>query len=183
MIDLDIKAADLERVALDIGATEAQVKKALNTTLNKMAAWVKTRTTKSLADDLQIKQKVVRRRIKAMKRKGGGMAGVWYGLNDIAMIYLGAKQTAGGVRASGGRFEKGAFIPRGVHQVFKRVGAKRMMTKGRYKGKLRQPIEVVESAIEDKSIKTLNDTINAAAFEAQFFKVFEHELQWRMQTR
>ena len=183
MIDLDISGQDLYRLAVDVGATEDVAQRALKSTLNKMAAWVKTRTTRSLSDALQIKQHVIRRRVKAMKRS----AGVWYGLNDLSMIYLNARKAAGGVRADGDRFERGAFIAHGVGSkalgVFKRAGAKRLMTKGRSKGKMRQPIEKVSAAIEQASLQTLNSTINAAEFEARFFQVYEHELQWRMQTR
>jgi hypothetical protein len=88
------------------------------------------------------------------------------------MIYLGAKQLGSGVSASGGRFVKGAFIAEmrgGTAHVFKRQGTARL------------PIDKQEAEIEQTSDRFIQHDALGAEFEAQFFKVFEHELKW--QTR
>lgn len=172
MISTEIDARDLDRLVVELAATHEQVKRALNSTLRKMAAWVRTRSVRGLSKELGIKQKTIRRRLRSIKARptanGGAEVKVWYGLDPIALVHLGAKQSGKGVRASGGRFVQGAFIAKG--QVFKR------------KGKERLPLEKQSADIVDKSERFLDDgLLNSAAFEAQFFKTFEHELKW--QTR
>ncbi len=177
MINFEIDSAGINRIALDIAATEDQTRKALRSTLNKMAAWLRVRSVKGMSKALEIQQRVIRRRLKAVKFQDtadGGVAKVWYGLNPVAMIYLGAKKAPGGVAASGGRFVAGAFIAKGrgkgSPQVFKRVGKDRL------------PLHREEAAIQKQSSSYLEGgVVKSAEFEAQFWKTFEHELKWRTQ--
>ncbi len=176
MLNLQIDAAGVNQLALNLAATEQQAKKALRSTLNKMAAWVRTRSMKGMSKALQIQQKIIRRRLKAVKFRDtpdGGAAKVWFGLNPVGMIYLGAKQTSSGVSAQGGRQVKGAFIAQGKgggRQVFKRVG------------KARLPIQKQTAKIQQPSEQYIEKgVLTSAEFEAQFWKTFEHELKW--QTR
>ncbi len=182
MIDFEISAASLDQLARNVAATEGETKKALRSTLNKMAAWLRVRSVKGLSKTLQIQQKIIRRRLKAVKFRptsDGGVAKVWFGLNPVAMIYLGAKEKrgpGGGVAASGNRFVKGAFIAKGgksgAKQVFKRAGKSRL------------PLVREEAAIQTDTSKYLDKgTIGSADFEAQFWKTFEHELQWQMRKQ
>lgn len=176
MIDFEVDSSRITQMALDIAATEKQATKALRSTLNKMAAWLRVRSVKGMSKTLEIQQKIIRRRLKAIKFKqtnDGGVAKVWYGLNPVGLIWLGAKQTGAGVQASGGRFVPGAFIAKGKggkQQVFKRRGSARL------------PLDKQQAAIKNPTEKYLESgLLNGAEFEAQFWKVFEHELQW--QTR
>lgn len=178
MIDINIDARQLERVVVDLAATDAEVRKALNSTLRRMASWVRTRSARGLSGELAIQQKIVRRRIKSarLQRQGDGASvKVWYGLNPISLIWLQPRQSGAGVKAAGGRFVDGGFISqgkRGGRQVFKR------------KGKARLPIEKQRAEIEPKAAGFLESRVlKAAEFEAQFFKTFEHELKWRTQTQ
>lgn len=176
MINLQIDSAQLDRMAQDIAGTEQQIRQALNSTLRKMAAWVRTRSVKGLSEELQIQQKLIRRRLRLLKVKqttAGPQVTLWYGLDKMALIYLQAKRTSSGVSAAGGRNVSGAFIakgPAGGRQVFKRRGAARL------------PIAKQGADIEQPADQFLQSKlINASAFESQFFKTFEHELSWRMQ--
>lgn len=176
MIDFEIDSSKLNQLVLDVAATEKQAAKALRSTLNKMAAWMRVRSIKGLSKSLEIQQKIIRRRLKAVKFKqtaDGGVAKVWYGLNPVGLIWLGAKQTGVGVQAAGGRVIPGAFIARGKtgkKQVFQRRGSARL------------PLDKKQAAIKEPSEKYLETgLVGSAQFEAQFWKVFEHELQW--QTR
>ena len=105
----------------------------------------------------------------------GAEAGVWYGLNPVALIRLGARQTSTGVSARGGRKVDGAFIARargGGAQVFKRKGRERL------------PIVVQAADIEARATDYIQDDLaGARAFEQQFHRVFEHEIQWQMRKR
>lgn len=178
MIDLQIDSESLHQVALDLAATDAQAQQALNSTLGKMAGWLRSKSVKGLSQHLAVQQKVIRRRLKSFRiqrRANGSEVTVWYGLDPIALIYLQAKQGKDGVKAYGGRFVKSGFIAQGRNdnrQVFKR------------RGKARLPIDKQRAAIEDKATTYIEDQLlGAADFEARFFKTFEHELQWRMRKQ
>lgn len=168
VIELDVEAIGIDQTINDLGATEAQVKAALKSTLTKMASWLRTRSVRGLSKALEVQQKVLRRRLKtfrAVLSTDGGSITVWYGLNPISLISLGARQTRRGVTA--GRHKRpGAFIAKG--QVFKR------------KGKSRLPLVKQELDIKDKSETYIEDNVlGDIEFERQFFTVFERELRWR----
>lgn len=153
-------------------ATEKQVERALRSTLGKMAKWVRTRSIRSLQQNLKIPQKILRRRIKVMKRRTGNSIAIFYGENAVAAILLKPKKTSTGVTAAGRDFP-GAFIANGKggkQQVFKRSGSARLPL-------VRQEVEIKKDT--DEFLE--REFITAAAFAEQFYKVFEHEIEW--QTR
>lgn len=177
IIDLDLDAQGIEQVVRDLQATEGHVRQALNSTLRKMASWMRTRSVRGLSDHLKVQQKVLRRRLKSFQLRrsaDGASITVWYGLNPIALIHLGARQHKRGVTA--GRHQvPGGFIANGRNgsrQVFKRRGQSRL------------PIDKQTLDIQDKANTYLEDhVIGDVAFEQQFQKTFEHELRWRMQRQ
>lgn len=175
---IEISTTEIERVASSLGATPQIAEKAMNSTLAKMATWLKTRSIKGLSKTLIMQPKIIRRRLKTLRlHKGanGSFARIWYGLDPVSLINLQARQTKQGVRAYGGRFVKSAFITKGRNgnkQVFKRVGAARLPIK-------KQTDPILQKA--DHYLDT--DAINSADFMQQFFKVLEHELTWRTQTQ
>lgn len=170
IIELDLEAQGIGQVVADLKATEQQVKRALRTTLTRMASWMRTRSVRGLSKHLEIQQGVLRRRLKTFRVSMSGdnaSITVWYGLNPISLIYLGARQTKRGVTA-GKHKRDGAFIAK--RQVFKRRSGDRL------------PIDKQELDIEDKANSYLEDrVIGDAEFEQQFFAVFERELRWRTQ--
>lgn len=177
MIELDLEAQDIQNVIFDLQATEAQVNRALSSTLGKMAAWMRTRSVRGLSKELQVQQKIIRRRLKTFRMSrtsNGASIRVWYGLDPIALIHLKARQTQRGVTA-GRHSRDGAFIRRGRNgneQVFKRRGAGRL------------PLDKQRLDVEDKAATYLEDEIiGGLAFQSQFFKTFEHELRWRTRTQ
>jgi hypothetical protein len=171
MLALDVRAPDLDRVIKDLAATEKQAQKALNSTLRKMATWLRTRELKGLSKELQLQQKILRRRLKSARLRvtgNGAQIGVWFGLNPVALIYLQPKKRAGGIGASGNRYVPGAFMakaPAGASQVFKRRGTARL------------PIDKQEAEVQRDAEPHIERALDAE-FENQFMKVFEHELQW-----
>ena len=178
LVELDIRQDGLEQIVRDLAATEAQTTKAIRCTLVKMGAWLRTRSARGLSEELKMQQKVIRRRLKQFKvqaRPDGATLKVWYGLDPVALIYLKAKQNATGVSANGGREVKSGFIARGRGgnlQVFKR------------KGDARLPIQKQSADVDIKARDFLErQVVSNAEFEAQFFRVFEHELTWRMRTQ
>ena len=178
LVNLDIDADQLHSVIDALAATERQAQQALNSTLPKIAAWMRGKSVKGLAGVTNVPQKVIRRRLKTFrlsKSASGSSITLWYGLDPVGMIYLNAKQGSGGVRAYGGRFVKSGFIAtpsNGKRQVFKRRGTARL------------PIDKQNAEIADKAGIYIEDRVfGTAEFEARFFQIFEHELSWRMQTQ
>lgn len=176
-ISLDIQAIGLGAIIEELRATEKQVDRALASTMGKMSSWLRTRSVRGLSDELAVAQKIIRRRLKTFRvqRTASGQSiTIWYGLDPVALIHLGARQTKRGVTAGKHRRD-GAFIatgPKGGRQVFKRRGAERL------------PIGKQSLDVQDKAQTFLEDSImGAAEFEARFFKTFEHELKWRTRTQ
>ena len=113
MVDLHSDKAGLQRAAQELGATDAQVLQAVRSTISNMARWARSRSVRELAGGLVVPQEILRPRIKAQRLRRtatGAEADVWYGLNPVALIRLGAGRTRAGVSAKGGRHIEGAFI-------------------------------------------------------------------------
>lgn len=176
-MELRIEAPGLGAVVAELGATEKQVEAALRSTLGKMAAWMRVLSIRGLSKQLQVSAKVMRRRLKAFKLRktaDGSSVAVWYGLDPIALIHLGARQTRAGVTA-GKHKRPSAFIARGANesrQVFKRTGKPRL------------PIEKQTLSIQEKAEAWIEDAlIGGPEFERKFMAFFEHELKWRTQIQ
>lgn len=175
--DIRIDTHELNRLVSDLAVTDRQAQQALSSTLAKMTAWLRGQSSKGLAKAARIPLRVVRRRMKTFRlarSASGSSVTLWYGLNPVGVIYLGAKQTKAGVNAAGGRSYRSAFIKtiKGGRQVFQRAGRARL------------PIKKVEAEIEAEANSYFDgDLLGSAEFEERFFRIFEHELQWRMQTQ
>lgn len=178
MINLQVDALPLNVLATELGATEEQVRKALRSTVNKLAAWLRTRAARTLSAELRIKQNVLRYRLKKMKPKvgpGGTIGGLWIGLNDLDLKYLGAKQDSTGVTARGQSFKQAFLGPRPGTKARKLNGHAFRRT-----GTSRLPIDKVELPIQSEAEKALESAVlEFRAFEVQFYKTFEHEIKWR----
>lgn len=179
-IDLEIDAQNLQQVVDELSANEAQIKRALNSTLSKMADWLKAKSVKGLSAELKIQQNILRRRIRRfnmVRNSTGSEIRVFYGLDPISLIYLNPKKSGRGIKVGTGRFVSGAFIAPAPNayigkQVFKRVG------------KARLPIKKQVADIKDQSDVYIEDELlGTAEFDAQFLKFFEHELKWQTRTQ
>lgn len=168
MVRIDVEIAGGQQIVEELQATHKQVEAALRSTVRKVAGWLRTRAYRGLAPALDIPIKVLRRRLKTFALKtspDGTQMTLWFGLNPVGLIYLGAKQTKAGVTAYK-RKVPGGFIAKG--QVFKRTG----------KGRL--PIERQAADVQDQAQIYLEDELLADAdVERRFFQVFESELKWR----
>ncbi|MGE4169142.1 MAG: phage tail protein [Candidatus Margulisiibacteriota bacterium] len=177
LIDLDIHEGEINQVIEDLAATPAQVEKAMTSTVNRMARWLKTQSARGLSTHLQIPQSILRRRLKNFRlRKSPGTTemNVWYGLNPVSFIRLKPKQTVSGVQA-GRHSVEGGFIASGKsgnRHVFKRRGSKRL------------PIDAQYLDIEDQAVVFIDDHLMGSSnFDTVFLETFERELAWRTQTQ
>jgi Prophage minor tail protein Z (GPZ). len=171
---VEVDARQVGALADELGATEAQLEAALKSAYGRMARWLRTRAVRGLSAHLGVQQKILRGRIRTFRLQGGVSTGgdgakVWFGLQPISLMRLGARQTAQGVRA-GGRMYPGAFIAtvNGRRGVYRRVGKERV------------PLEAVTLDISDKALTYVEDElIGTAEFDAQLQKFIEHEIRWR----
>lgn len=189
MPELLIDSSGLAAISLELGATPAHCNAALRSTLKRMATWLKALSLRGLPKELDVPLKVLRKRLKTFRlhaSSDGTTVTVFYGLDPVALIHMTPKKTADGVQAGQKRHVTGGFIAKafnGKRQVFKREGAKRIMTKGVNAGKLKQPLVNQKADIKDAAETWIEDKlVGAIAFEKRFFDTFRHELQWRMQT-
>lgn len=181
MIEIDVQESGLESIERFLAATPKQVDRAMSSTFAKLARWLTTKSIRELAKHLKLPQKEVKRRLRTFRLSrvaGGQGVRVWYGLDPMGMIHLGARQTKEGVTAYGGRFVKSAFIARGRagqggpadtnKQVFVREGRTRL------------PIKKVTVALGDDAQRYIEDHIlGGYDFTQQFYTIFERELKWR----
>lgn len=188
-INLDIDVDRLDQLQVDLQATDKQVRQALRSTLGKMARWMRTQSARGLSKELDLKQKAIRKRLKSFRVKTKGNQAevtVWYGLDPFDYMDLGPRQTQAGISAGRRRIQGGFIAPAlgGTRKVFKREGTKREMGKGRYKGKLRQPIEKQEVPIQDQANIWIEDQmLGSQQFDERFLTIFERELEWRTKKR
>ncbi|QJP47729.1 hypothetical protein HKJ31_02205 [Xylella fastidiosa subsp. multiplex] len=171
MIGIHIHTHSLTAIAQALNATETQMEQALRSAKIKMAAWLRTRSVRGLSDALQLQQNIVRRRLRTYRQRD--QMKVWYGLNPVPLLWLKPKATPSGVSALGGRQIKGAFIAtvRGKRQVLKRLG------------RARYPVAIQKADIYAPAMTYIeNGLLDTATFEARFYTLFEHELQWRTHT-
>jgi hypothetical protein len=186
VIEISIDEHSLDAIEAFLAATPKQVDKALNSTFTKMARWLTAKSIRELSAHLKLPRKEMKRRLRTFRLSrtaGGKGVRVWYGLDPIGMIHLGAaeeRRKGGGVTAYGDRFEKDAFIAKGRagnggtaasnRQVFKR------------KGRARLPLQKVTVALGDPAQTYIEDhLLGGSVFMDRFFKTFEHELTWRQQ--
>jgi len=174
-LSIDIDGSSVRSLKDAFEASDAQIIAAMRSTYAGMARWLRTKGVRGLSANLGVQQKILRSRVRSFRLQGGVSrncdgAKIWFGLRSIPLIRLNARELRGGVSASGGRYIEGAFIAsfRGSRQVLKR------------EGKPRIPVQVVSADITDASTVYIEDElIGTAEFDAQFFKLLEHELRWR----
>lgn len=186
MIKFDIDQTELDVITHELDATEKAVRLAMRRTIRRMSGWLRVRAGRAIRKETNLKADVLRRRLKNMKfktRKDEITGGVWIGYNpiDVSRLPYAVQDEVGVVAGQGEgavKYFDGAFMgPKpGVKSSKLRGGAFIR------KGKKRNPIERVGYDIAKEVEKTLDDDI-FKGFEEQFYKTFEADLKWRMQTQ
>lgn len=154
---------DWARIRDLLGVLQKDMKAALKTAVRQAGQWANREGARRLAKEANVPLKTLRQglRLKFQYQsvKGFSTARLWYGLNDISLKYLGARQSGKGVRARG-KTIPGAFIaPTIKSHVFKRAGKERL------------PIVRQEHKIADKGMEFLKkfEAEVAAKFVEFFF--------------
>ena len=154
---------DWARIRDLLGVLQKDMKTALRNAVRQTGQWANREGSRGLAKSANVPLNVLRKglRVKFQYQsvKGFATARLWYGLNDISLKYLGARQQKKGVRARKTTY-KGAFVsgPLGGH-TFERVG------------KARLPIRQIGHDIKDRGFEYLKkfETEVAEKFVEFFF--------------
>ena len=175
MLTFDIDADDLMRIAREMGASEAQVRKAFNRALTRTAATLRRRASRELKQELALRNAAaLRRRLKTIRLKGNkrlNSIALWFGANDMPVsAFKGrAKKTASGAAFRGVEFP-GGFVAKGRagrNTIFRRVRSSRL------------PIAEAQLPVRDKMEVFVEDEIFPDLDEI-FFKHFTSDLRARV---
>lgn len=176
MIHFHIDERGLRDVADEIGATDKQVRYALNRALRRTEASLRKLSSKGLTKELQLRTaQALRKRLKTIKLRtaaGGSELGLWYGLNPLPVSsFKGRPKDDPAGAFMGDYFFEGGFVARssfkGRNTIFKRQGKKRL------------PIAEQTIAIQDQAIVYIEDEIFVQT-EDIFWQHFRRDLQARV---
>ena len=164
--------SELEKVAASLVLDENEVKEILRLAMDDTAMWANKESAKDLGRALNVPYPAMRKRIKAKRAGQGGNARIWYGINAIGLKYLKPKEDGSGVTTTA-KSVPGAFIvPKLNSHVFKRTGEKRAMTRGNYRGQVREVIAKQELDVADQATVILGSIVTpkvAAHFMERLF--------------
>ena len=121
---------DWARIRDLLGVLQKDMKAALRTAVRQTGQWANREGARGLAKATNVPLNVLRRglRIKFQYQsiKGYSTARLWYGLNAVALKYIGVKQQKKGVRARGTTYP-GGFVSASLKgHAFQRVGKDRL---------------------------------------------------------
>jgi hypothetical protein len=124
---------DWNRIRELLDVLQKDMKAALRTAVRQTGQWANREGARGLAKAANVPLNVLRRglRIKFQYQsvKGFSTARLWYGLNPIALKYLGARENRKGVRARGVTYKGGFISPALKGHAFQRVGKERLPLK------------------------------------------------------
>lgn len=177
MIHFDIDAEQLGEVARELGATDVQVRYALNRALRRTEASLRKLSSKGLARELQLRTAMaLRKRLKSirLRSKGkGGEVALWYGLNPLPVSsFKGRPKEDGSGSWMNDFYFKDGFVAKSTYKgrrtIFKRAGANRL------------PITEQTITIHDDAIVYIEDEIFVQT-ESIFWQHFRRDLKARVQ--
>ena len=106
---------------------------------------------------------------------------VWYGLNDIPLKNLKPIQNESGIVAGPAKVAGGFIVKALNKQVFKRVGSKRSMRSGTYRGKMRQPIKKQVYSIRKEGEQSARDLMDIMRRKLE--RILPIEIETRLRTK
>ena len=159
----------IEDIIRTINALPEQVTRAAALSLNRVADWMKSQTSRTISKEQRIKLKLIRDRIKVSRASKRSLQSLLNcDFQGVKAIDLGKpRQTKPGTVVAG-RLFKHAFIARlkkgGAEGVYRRVGKKRF------------PLISARVEIYDDAVNIVSDLLGTEA-GAVFEKRFVHEIQ------
>lgn len=185
MLDFDVDAEGLQRIAEELGAMPKEVNAAYNRALTRTAATLRKLSSQGLQSELGLRRaKALRRRLKTIRVKGSKsrdyrrMAEVrlWYGLNDLAVSEFKGRvsESADGARYSG---PAGAETFPDAFVAKPRGGSRRTIMRRR--GRKRLPIQQETLPIKDRADVYVEDEV-FVHLESIFWRHFRDDLERRV---
>lgn len=181
MLDFDIEADDLQRIAAELGAMPKEVRASYNRALTRTAATLRKLSSKGLQSKLGLaRAAAVRRRLKTLriKRQGGDMGSVrlWYGLNDLPVSEFKGRVTSTGTGAS--------YSGPGGNHSFGRawVGSSRFARKRTIMQRVREsryPVREAQLPIKDQADVFVEDEVFVKLNDI-FWRHFSNDLERRV---
>lgn len=186
MITFEVKGLKELREALD----PEKYTKIATRTLNKLGAQVKTAISREVRSEYNIKAERFNSGLYVRRASWENMSfllafkGRFPGLQNFD-----ARQTRKGVtvkvkKQNGRKVVKKGFMantPEGAQAIWKRTGdAMRPMTKGRYQGKMREPIERLYGPDIVAMVNQVGVNAAQKAIDENSEKIFAHELEWEL---
>ena len=170
MLVVNVLRDDLYAVQQKMNATNRQVVTAGTRAIKKTLRWIGSQGRRQIAKRNKLPVKSLRGRVRMSQPTASSQVGhVWFGIDDMPAIQVGAKQTATGVQTRG-RFFKSAFIANvyGTVNVFKR------------KDKARFPVIVQKVQLE--GAEEILDGIAANA-PARLQTIFAQEINYAVNVK
>lgn len=193
-----VDADKLDAIASDFAVTQKQIDKACARAISKTARHLRVVALRNVAQLTGIKQKVLKKRIKASvwgkKQRTGS---IWFGQMPVPLRDLNPKQTSTGVNA--GRANRNhAFITKRIkdgrsdvyRRVPERIAVERVFHESEAYGKIsrkeyvslngvfpRKPIVPQYEPI-DKEMNLVIQADLLRLFEEKFYTFFEREIRW-----
>lgn len=177
---LKISITNLDGTLAQFEAAPRILARAANAAVTTVAKRAEREVEKEISRETDIPRRLwAVHRVKYRRKLRQGDALVWIGYNPVKAGYLGQlKQADWGASARSYLFP-GSFMARmtsGHVGIFKREGPKRLMSRGRFSGRLKQPI------VEEK-VHAPQAPIIAARVSAQVGPWFQEELSRQFMRR
>lgn len=181
MLKLDIDAAEMRRIADDLGASEKDLRLAFSRALSRTSRTLRAQARKNLREGLDLRAASVLKARLALKRyrprgSGLGAARLWVGANDMPAHYFKGtpRRTQGGARV-GSRSFPDAFVARaqgaGTRMVFKRVGRERLPIRKETVSVQKEVNEVLDEEVFDQINDLLLQNFRAEIRARTIYKV------------
>lgn len=189
LLHFEIDADGMDRLIMDLQATEKQVKFALSRALQRTATTLRTLAARKLKDELQLRAiNMMRKRLKSLKLRVSGGDGItlWFGINDLPVSWFKGtpKQGTDGASFRGQNY-KGAFVARFTSKSKGASGkAEDLVNQGRktiFRREGKGRLHIIEQGLEisDRANVVIQDDIFVQT-ETIFWKNFERDLTARV---
>lgn len=185
MITVKVDKNDINNVIKSFQATEIEAEKAVKFAIKETSAWAQSQTIKGVSALTKLPQKTIRKKTKAYYQFGM-VARIYFNANPINLIAFRAKQNKYGI-TSRIKSIKSAFITEGsgkhgkYYAVFKRTGEFRRMSKGIYKGRMREAIAPIKEKMKPYFTPVVNKV--SPQVSSVFLQKFNQKLSWQIGLR
>lgn len=165
---LTVSTAELEGIALTLGADQKVMVAAARSAATRAARWARVQVSRGLPARVGIPSDVLDMKKRTAVRSRAASAKLWIGLNPVGAIRGNPVQTASGVQAFGRQFSH-AFVMRtrkGGRTVVRRRGGQRL------------PLDVMRADVEDGAAEYIDGTAWPGLNE-RFLALYRAELDKR----